>query len=100
MTNELVIQLYTMCVQSMYVVLMNIPYYSPLTYLHTVPQPAYIPASIVVIVGGFVATDSPGTPSLRAATNREYVVPCCRLDNVCICGELEGKTVMLLVPSL
>ena len=51
-----------------------------------------------MIVGGFVATDTPGTPSLRAATNKEYVVPCCRLGSVT--GEVEEETVMLPVPSL
>jgi hypothetical protein len=32
-------------------------------------------ASKVVIMAGLVAADSPATPLLRAATNKEYVVP-------------------------
>ena len=35
----------------------------------------YVLASKVVIMAGLVAADSPATPLLRAATNKEYVVP-------------------------
>ena len=75
-----------------------IMYVQPTYMCSTVPQSTYIPANNVVILGGFVATDTPGTPSLRAATNKEYVVPCCRFGS--IRGEVEEETVMLPVPSL
>ena len=90
---------------------MNIQYHSPHTYtpthsttihvhiyIHRVAQSTYIPASIVVIVGGFVTTETPGTPSLRAATNKEYVVPCCGFGSVT--GDVVDKTVKLPVPLL
>ena len=35
----------------------------------------YVLASKVVIIAVLVAADSPATPLLRAATNKEYVVP-------------------------
>ena len=73
-------------------------YVQPTDMCSAVPQSTYIPANNVVILGGFVDTDTPDTLSLRAATNKEYVVPCCRFGS--IRSEVEEETVMLPVPSL